>query len=112
MKPATRLLIYLSLLPVFGVIPAIWTIRQRQANPEQRKVSRLAILLALAWVVGYGALNLGAGTIETWPETSLLFLNSLWTSGYFLTLFWLMNRLSRNQSLSLPFLSYLAKYLP
>ncbi|MDS3859575.1 hypothetical protein RIF25_02015 [Thermosynechococcaceae cyanobacterium BACA0444] len=112
MKPATRLWLYLALIPVFGVLPAIWTIRQSQVNSEPRKISRLVILLALAWAVGYGALNLGAGTTEMWPETSLLFLNSLWTSGYFLTLFWLMTRLSRNQPLSLPFFSYFAKYLP
>ncbi|AFY62765.1 hypothetical protein [Synechococcus sp. PCC 6312] len=112
MKPATRLWLYLSLIPVFGVIPAIWIIRQRQVNPDQRKISRLTILLALAWVVGYGTLNLGAGAAEMGPETSFLLLNSLWTSGYFLTLFWLMTRLSRNQSLSLPFFSYFAKYLP
>lgn len=112
MKPATRLWLYLSLIPVFGLIPAIWTLRQRDIPHPQRQTSRLVIVLGLAWFLGYGGLTWGAAATETWPETTLLFFNSLWTSGYFLTLFWLMIRLNRNQALSLPFFSYFAKYLP
>jgi hypothetical protein len=112
MKPAIRLWLYVSLIPVFGVIPAWWAISQSNTPKEQRQISRLVLVLALAWVVGYGGCNLVGGGGEAWGETTILFINSLWTSGYFLTLFWLMTRLSRNQSLSLPFFSYLAKYLP
>jgi hypothetical protein len=43
---------------------------------------------------------------------ALLLLNGVLTSGYFVTSFWLMWRLHKNQSLQLPGLSQIAKHLP
>lgn len=111
-----RLGLFIYLIPVFGVLPALWTLNRRQSSKSHREVSRLVVILALVWVSGYSCLNLGAG----WSgevdaqglRTSLLLLNTLLTSSYFLTQIGLMVRLWQGQSLQLPGLSRLARHLP
>jgi hypothetical protein len=115
-KDLKRLYMFFCLLPVFGILPAAWTLYNRKSDRQHRAVSRLSITLMLSWLLGYVALNSGA--VMT-GETSglsvgmvLLLLNGVLTSGYFVTSFWLMWRLHKNQSLQLPGLSQIAKHLP
>lgn len=111
-----RLSLFLYLIPVFGVIPALWTLNRRHSSRTQREVSRLAIVLALAWISASGLLNLGAGWSSEsrllGVSTSLLLLNTLLTSGYFLTQIGLMVRLWQGQPLKLPGFSRIARHLP
>lgn len=80
--PSRQLLLSLYLLPVFGVIPALWTLTRRGGDREQRDLSRLALALALVWAVSYGALWTGAGTGADVLSFRLLYLNGLLSTGY------------------------------
>ncbi|WP_299411182.1 hypothetical protein [Acaryochloris sp. IP29b_bin.148] len=111
-----RLLLFIYLVPVFGVIPAIWTLNQRESDRKQREVSRVAILVGLAWLVGTLCLTSGVALSNAENAQgmgiSLLLFNSVLTSGYFLNNLWLMVRVWRRQSLDLPGLKRVTKYLP
>ncbi|MFN4279598.1 hypothetical protein [Thermosynechococcus sp.] len=109
-----RLWFFVYLLPIFGMIPALWQLSRRVSNRQTRHVSRLALLIGLIWLLGYGLLNGAANVSETQslPHGLLLFLNSLWGSTYFLVNLGLMVRLWRGRSLKLPLLQRLMKYLP
>lgn len=111
-----RLLLFIYLVPIFGVVPAIWTLNRRDSDRKQREVSRVAILVGLAWLLGTLCLTSGVAIANTEHAQgmgiSLLLFNSLLTSGYFLNNFWLMIRVWRRQSLDLPGLKRISKYLP
>ncbi|NJO39992.1 MAG: hypothetical protein HC769_25375 [Cyanobacteria bacterium CRU_2_1] len=106
-----RLQMFIYLVPVVGFFPALWTLYRGQGDREQRNVSRLAITLSFAWVLGYLLLNAGsqASSSLTLP---LLIMSSLLTSGYFLVNIWLMVRLWQRKSLRLPGISRLGDRLP
>lgn len=109
-----RLQMFLYLIPVFGFLPALWTLYRRQGSRQQQLVSRLAVTLALGWVISYALINAtaqAAGSGE-FANPSLLLLSGVLTSGYFLTNFWLMVRLWQHQPLKVPGVSNLAKRLP
>jgi hypothetical protein len=106
-----RLQMFLCLVPVVGFFPALWTLYNQRGNRRQQRVSRLAVTLALGWIVGYFLLNAGAHTSDT-LTLPLLIMSSLLTSGYFLTNIWLMVRLWRRKSLWLPGMSQLGDRLP
>jgi hypothetical protein len=110
-----RLRLFIYLIPVFGMVPATWTLLQRTSNRHYRSVSRLSVALGLAWLGGYLMMH-GARPLqidsESPTQVSLLLFNSLWTSGYFLTTLWLMTRLWKRQSLNVPGISQIAKHLP
>lgn len=112
--PATdlkRVQLFVYLIPVLGCFPALWTLYRGQGDREQQNASRLAITLAMGWMLGYLLLGAGAqGEIHT--ALPLLILSSLLTSGYFLANIWLMVRLWRSQSLRLPGISRLSDRLP
>ncbi|WP_299488659.1 hypothetical protein [Acaryochloris sp. IP29b_bin.137] len=111
-----RLLLFIYLVPIFGVVPAIWTLNRRDSDRKQREVSRVAILVGLAWLLG--TLGLTSGVAVANAENaqgmgiSLLLFNSVLTSGYFLNNVWLMVRVWRRQSLNLPGLKRVTKYMP
>jgi hypothetical protein len=106
-----RLQMFIYLIPVVGFFPAMWTLYWRRGSREQRNASRLAVTLALGWMVGY--VLLGAGTeIVDGSALSLLIVTSLLTSGYFLANIWLMVRLWQRKSLRLPGISRLSDRLP
>jgi uncharacterized membrane protein YhdT len=106
-----RLQIFIYLIPVLGFFPALWVLYRQQGSREQRNASRLAITLALGWILGYALLGAGAQAAEglTLP---LLIMSSLLTSGYFLANIWLMVRLWQRKSLRLPGISRLSDRLP
>ncbi|AXY67768.1 hypothetical protein D3A95_05335 [Thermosynechococcus sichuanensis E542] len=109
-----RLWFFVYLLPIFGMIPALWQLSRRGSDRQTRQVSRLALLMGLIWLLGYGLLN-GAASVseaQSLHHGLLLFLNSLWGSAYFLVNLGLMVRLWQGRSLKLPVLQRLMKYLP
>ncbi|AHB87408.1 hypothetical protein NK55_00075 [Thermosynechococcus sp. NK55a] len=109
-----RLWFFVYLLPIFGMIPALWQLSRRGSDRQTRQVSRLALVIGLSWLLGYGLLNGLASLSEaqSLQHGLALLLNSLWGSAYFLVNLGLMVRLWRRQSLKLPFLQRLMKYLP
>lgn len=108
-KPLQRLQEYIYLIPVFGVLPALWTLKSDRGTPQQRKICRLAITLALSWLSIYGLLALGSVQTSEILHFRLLFLNSLVGSGYFLTCLLLMFRLFRRQAISVSGASQIAE---
>ncbi len=105
-----RLETFLYLTPVIGILPSMWAIYRRQRHPRQLAVCRLSILLASIWLSSYLSLNVGADLSGSSAiGFRLLFLNSLATSGYFITSLWLMMLLWQKKSLRLPGFSALAE---
>jgi hypothetical protein len=90
-----HLKLWIYLLPVVGVIPAIWTLYYRQGDRQQENTSRLAINLLLVWIASYILLSLGAEQAADLLAFRLLYVNTLLTSGYFITCTALMLRLRR-----------------
>jgi hypothetical protein len=108
----TRLTLFIYLIPVFGFFPAWWALYNRkQATPEQRSVSRLAVTLALIWLSGYILLETGARGSDL-PNLSLLVTSSLLTTTYFAVNFGLMLRLWKRQPVRLPGISTISDRLP
>ena len=108
-KPLQRLQAYIYLIPVFGVLPALWTLKSDRGTPQQRKICRLAITLAGAWLLAYALLALGSARTSEILHFRLLFLNGFVGSGYFLTCLVLMFRLFRRQSIAVPGVSQVAE---
>ena len=102
-----HLKLWIYLLPVVGIFPAIWTLfhspQNNQADSvvirEQKKVSRLSISLVLTWLSSYSLLSLGAANVTQIMSFRLLYANAMITTIYFVTCTVLMSRLS-NKSLS------------
>ena len=102
----TRLQLWIYLLPVVGVVPAIWTLYRATAKDNvlvscnlvelrQRKASRLSINLAFVWLSSYCLLSLGAANASGIESFRLLYTNALITTGYFLACIFLMVRQKR-----------------
>ncbi|MGF1496710.1 MAG: hypothetical protein ACFB8W_07775 [Elainellaceae cyanobacterium] len=106
-----RIGLFLYLLPVVGFFPALWTLYRRQGDRQQRAVSRLAVTLALGWLLSYLLLNTGAQASDS-LALPLLIMSSLLTSGYFLVNIGLMVQLWRRKRLWLPGVSRLGDRLP
>jgi hypothetical protein len=104
-----RLQLFIYLIPVLGFFPALWTLYRRQGTREQQSVSRLSVTLAVGWLLGYILfLSAGTQTSEFWA-IRLMFLNSLFTSGYFLVSLGLMVRLWQRKLPRLPGISRVAE---
>ena len=113
-----RLQIFIYLIPVLGFFPALWTLyRQAGAHPtgtserSRQNASRLAVTLAMGWIVGYALLGAGAQAADS-LTLPLLITSSLLTSGYFLVNIWLMVRLWQGRAIRLPGISRLSDRLP
>jgi hypothetical protein len=103
-----RLVLFAYLVPVFGMVPAAWTLTRPKSDRCHRAMSRLALTLGLAWGLGCLVFNTSGMTVGengVSAQMSMLLLNSVFTSGYFVTSLWLMVRLWKRQSLALPALS-------
>ncbi|MCS6783134.1 MAG: hypothetical protein RMI89_06320 [Gloeomargarita sp. SKYBB_i_bin120] len=104
-----RLLVYL--LPVVGLVPALWNLAtNRPRSRRERELSRSVVTLTGLWLVAYGLL----GTAAQQESLALpaLVVNSFVTSGYFVLQVWLTLRVWRGESPSLPWLGRLARRLP
>lgn len=106
----TRLETFLYLAPVIGLLPSMWAIYRRQKDKRQLAACRLSILLAFVWLSVYLGLNVGADLAGASPVgMRMLFLNTLATSGYFVTSIWLMILFWQQNSIRLPGFSALAE---
>jgi hypothetical protein len=105
-----RVNLFVLLIPVIGFFPALWKLYRHEGSPEHKAVSRLAIALALSWLLGHILLEAGAISAESWTLPMLL-MSSLLTTSYFIVSLGLMFRLWKRQPLWLPGISHLAEQL-
>lgn len=112
--------IYLHLVPVFGVIPSLWTLYGEKPAPTEdigeaavRSASRLSVLIGLSCISAIALLGAGAST-QASQMASLRFLltSSFVGSGYFIVSLVLMFRVAKGQSIRLPGLTQLSRRLP
>lgn len=106
-KKTQKLKLWIYLLPVVGVVPSLWTLYRGQANSEQKKASRLSVVLLLLWLTPYVSLFIGAGQTSELLAFRLLYTNALLTTGYFLICLGLMFRLQQGKSPYLPLINSL-----
>ena len=90
--PSERLQRSLVFLPVLGLIPTLWFLKQLPPSDHRHRASRQALRLTGSWLLLYGVLSLGSTTGPDLWSLRLLYLNGLLTSGYFLTCVWLLWR--------------------
>ena len=119
-----RLRTYLHLVPVFGVVPSLWTlygqaslgsegVDRTSAEAQVRSASRLSVTIGLGCICAIALLGAGAAT-QTSQMASLRFLlaSSFVGSGYFLLSLVLMFRVAKGQSIRIPGVSQLSRRLP
>lgn len=94
--------LWLYLLPIVGIIPAMWTLYRGKGNKEQQQASRISIILMLVWLGSYCCLSLGVERASELLAFRLLYTNALITTGYFLTCTLLMLRLGKGNLPTLP----------
>jgi hypothetical protein len=95
-----KLLLYF--MPVFGIIPALWSLNRTDSTKEERNVSRVAVRLAIAWLASYMLFDVSASQIEA-LHIPLLLTSSLITSSYFVLNLTIVILLWQRKSLNLPF---------
>jgi len=100
--------LFLLVTPILGFFPAMWILFRQKANPQYRSVSRLIVTLTLIWLLGNILLQLGTEIGESGTIT-LLLINSLLTTSYFIISFGLMVRIWKRQPLWLPGISQIAE---
>lgn len=106
-----RLKLIIYLVPIFGVVPATWSLIAKNGSKQEQSVSRLVVTLALGWVLIYALLSAG-GQLSPSLTLRLLITNGLVTTGYFLTNLGLMVRLLQGKKVKLPGISRLSDRLP
>ncbi|MEE3715989.1 hypothetical protein V2H45_04420 [Tumidithrix elongata RA019] len=97
---------YLCLVPVFGVIPSVLALISDRSDRKLKDVSKVAIVMALAWLISSGASGSGDSTAT---QASLEILKGTISSTYFAASIWLMFRLYKDKAIALPGLKYLMK---
>lgn len=104
-----KLLIYL--VPIFGVVPSLWSLYLRPGSRREQQVSRTAVVLLLGWAIAYGLTGAGAQLSDA-ASARLLITGLFATTGYFLTSFWLMVRLLQGKTPRLPGVKGISDRLP
>ena len=96
-----HLQLWIYLLPVVGIVPAIWTLYRlpkKQVNSdecrEQKRISLMSVRLVLVWLISYASLFFGAANSSEIISFRLLYANAIITTAYFVTCMVLMSRLS------------------
>lgn len=120
-----RLRIYLHLIPMFGVVPSLWTLYGKGDVPVEdieaaqlKSISRLAVVLGMSSICAITLLAAGGltagGSIQNSQAASLrlLIASSFVGSGYFLLNLSLMFRVAKGQSIRLPGITQLSRRLP
>ncbi|MDJ0518333.1 MAG: hypothetical protein F6K22_07110 [Okeania sp. SIO2F4] len=100
--------LFLLVTPILGFFPAMWILLRQKASLQHRAVSRLIVTLTLIWLLGNILLQLG-GEIGESGTITLLLINSLLTTSYFIVTFGLMVRIWKRQPLWLPGISQIAE---
>jgi uncharacterized membrane protein YedE/YeeE len=90
---------WIYLLPIVGIIPAIWTLTNSQSPRKQKQASRLSIGLFITWLSLYILLFLGADASPNILAFRLLSANALMTTGYFVSCLILMMVLNPQNSI-------------
>ncbi|GGA23151.1 hypothetical protein [Okeania sp. KiyG1] len=103
-----RLQLFLLVTPILGLFPAIWILSRQNSSPQHRAVSKLVITLTMMWILGNILLQPGTEVGESGTIT-LLLINSLLTTSYFIISFGLMVRIWKKQPLWLPGISRIAE---
>ncbi len=103
-----RLELFLLVTPIAGFFPALWNLYRRKGSPSEQATSRLAVTLALMWVLGTILLQAGSNAGE-FGQFPLLLTTSLFSTSYFLVSFALMVRIWKRQPLWLPGISQIAE---
>ena len=83
-----RLQLCLYLLPVVGILPSLWQLRQPHRDNfsrQQRRLSQKSLQFTLIWLGVYVLLWGGASMASEINSLRMMYLNGLITSGYFLT---------------------------
>lgn len=109
MKHSNSIQLTLYLIPVLGVIPALWTLYNQKNHSEAVTVSQLSVVLTFSWLIAYSVLGFGETLIPSriW-SIRMLYLNGVLTTGYFLTYLILVIRLWQGKSLKIPGIKRLA----
>ncbi|NEN88892.1 MAG: hypothetical protein F6K48_08160 [Okeania sp. SIO3H1] len=100
--------LYLLVTPILGLFPAIWILYRQNSSPQHRAVSKLVITLTMMWILGNILLQPGTEVGESGTIT-LLLINSLLTTSYFIISLGLMVRIWKKQPLWLPGISRIAE---
>ena len=90
--------LWIYLLPVVGIIPALWTLSRGKSNQLEQKASRLSLILVLSWLIAYISLSFSANQTSDLLAFRLLYTNALITTGYFLICLVLLFRLLKGKS--------------
>jgi hypothetical protein len=102
-SPNHKAWMYACLVPVFGVVPALMVLSRDRSSQEARNVSKVAILLTLAWISVYALLGNDVQSGESIQVTTEL-IKGTFTSGYFIACIWLMFKLYKGKAIGLPLL--------
>lgn len=103
-----RLQLFVLVTPIFGLFPSLWILYRQQGSAEHRAVSRLVVSLSFIWLLTSILLQAGAEVSES-GTISLLLINSLLTTSYFIVSLGLMVRIWKRQPLWLPGISRIAE---
>ncbi|MDY7004832.1 MAG: hypothetical protein SWX82_12990 [Cyanobacteriota bacterium] len=103
-----RLQLFLLVTPILGLFPAIWILSRQNGSLQHRAVSKLVITLTMIWLLGNILLQVGVEVGESGTIT-LLLINSLLTTSYFIISLGLMVRIWKRQPLWLPGISRIAE---
>ncbi len=119
-----KMRMYLHLVPVFGILPSLWTlygenygeeraVTEDIAEKQVKAASRLSVLIGLSCISAIALFGAGA-TTQASQLASIRFLlaSSFVGSGYFLLSISLMFRVAKGQSIRLPGVSQLSRRLP
>lgn len=107
-QKAQRQQLWIYLLPIVGIVPALWTLYRGQANEQEQKISRLSLILVSFWLIAYISLFFGSNQTSDLLSFRLLYINALITTGYFLACLLLLWQSLQGKSPYLPLLSTLA----
>lgn len=105
-----KLILYL--VPIFGVLPALWSLYFKQGSRREQTTSRTAVNLALAWLAVYVAAGAGSQMTTDVANMRFLVVSLLATTGYFITSLGLMVRLLQGHTARLPGITKLSDRLP
>jgi hypothetical protein len=103
-----KLQLSIYLLPIVGLVPALWTLVLKRGNREQQSLARLSVTLNLFWLLSYIIFWFSSTQTAEFLTLRLLYINGLFTSGYILTCLWLTIRLWQGKSVRLPGISRVA----
>jgi hypothetical protein len=115
-----RMRIYLHLIPVFGVVPSLWTLygegsdlSEESKGDPVKSASRLSVVVGLGCIIAIALLAAGADSqVSQAANLRFLIASSFVGSGYFLLNVSLMFRVAKGQSIRLPGISQLSRRLP